>query len=688
MASSLAVIPWNQPDANKVVAKIDENSRPEGGRWGLVLHALLNPSPGRTLAEVYQSLGKAAEKQANRAAYKLGLGPLVVANKIRAYFGDSEERVQRLELLRSSVPPKLEKRCSKLMKYTQPTESGNTQCQAFKEIVDLVTLFPGLRIHFLRAKFLDGATSIDNISALWNRPAGSPDDDWMFWQSFAATCLSDTDISAMLEESTVLDLVKPRAAELLPDSSTCATTSLENILPNGYQDAKLNVTVNSENETSDAPNTNCNHSLADLHCNNDSTTSVHTKTSDQEAQDLGSDDEDREDAQSMGSSEVSSENGAHVSPASEEESYDSDTQMDNVQDLYESESEWNLGQGSNIHGGSDVPDFRTVLITGANVLNSTPYPSLKALRKEAEQQKAVLYDRRRDFGDDHPDTLAAMESLAWTHYELGEYMAARDLRVVVVEKQQSLLGANDPDMLRNMWTLASTYVQLGQFKQSERLQTQVVDIQREILGEAHPNTLRIMRDLAGTYRNLGQLSEAEGLATQVLEKQREILGDGHPDTLRSMQYLATIYKELGRLTEAEGLEVQVLEKQREVLGDDHPETLGTMGDLAGTYLRSGRLNAAEELLAVVVGKQQKVLGEDHPGTLLTLSNLALTYHNQGQFERVAELHIVVLAKRRKMLGSDHPGTRRTMRNLADTYRNLQKVLEAEELEALLGDEEI
>ncbi|KAJ6540616.1 hypothetical protein B0H19DRAFT_1175959 [Mycena capillaripes] len=108
MSSSLALIPWNQPNANKAVAKIDENSRLEGGRWGIVLHALLNPSPGRTLDEVYQSLGKAAEKQANRVAYKLGLGPHVVANKIKAYFGDGEERVQQLELLLSSVPPKLE----------------------------------------------------------------------------------------------------------------------------------------------------------------------------------------------------------------------------------------------------------------------------------------------------------------------------------------------------------------------------------------------------------------------------------------------------------------------------------------------------------------------------------------------------------------------------------------------------
>ncbi|KAJ6540682.1 hypothetical protein B0H19DRAFT_1269226 [Mycena capillaripes] len=782
------------------------------------LHALLNPSPGRTLDELYHSLGKAAEKQANRVAYKLGLGPHVVANKIKAYFGDGEERVQRLELLCSMVTPKHEKQCSKLMKYTQPKESGSTQRQAFKEIVDLVTLFPRLRVHFLHAECLDNVTSMDDISALWHRPTGCPDDDWTFWQMLAATCLADRTTSTMIENTSVSDLSNcqqvglsvveqllvqhdcsdskyssalcirylsaildlpgfwqdsgkihsyiankicsklvqvlkdlgveiltlgpgnkpeppfdyegvdsfatstltgisnwfsrldrgdlpaqpyyatfcqvvqllrmPRAAELLPESSTCATTTLENVIPTHYQNAKLHVTVNSENETTEAPNTNHNHSLANLHCNNNSTASVHSKIPDQDAQDVEADDEDREDPQSMGSSEVSSENVAHLSLASEEESYDSDTQMDDAQDLDDYVSEWDIGQGSHLHGGSDVPNSGTVVITGENVSNSMPYPSLEALRKATNEQKAVLYNKRTSLGDDHPDTLAAMNTLAFMHTRLGEYRLAKNLWVVVVEKRRSLSGENDPDMLRITRNLATTYNDLGRPRESVSLKLQVLQKQREVLGEDHPDTLNTMSNLAGTYGTLGRLPEAERLAIQVLEKQRDVLGDEHPDTLRSMQNLATIYEELGRLAEAESLEVQALEKQREVLGEDHPDTLRTMGNLAVTYLDSGRLNAAEELLAVVVGKQRKVLGEDHPTTLCALGNLASTYYNQGQFERAGDLYLTVLEKQRKMLGNDHPDIRWSMRNLAVMYRNLQKVKAAEKLEALLGEGDI
>ncbi|KAF7345943.1 Kinase-like protein [Mycena venus] len=195
-----ALILW---DPNKAVANIPENSRSDGGRWTLMFSALLSPSPGRTLDRVYTSLGGVLEKQANRAAFALGLGPHAVAQKIKSCFGDDEKRAWQLELLRTSAPAKIEKLCLKLMRYSLPTKSAGTQCQAFKEILDLVTLFPGLRVFFLFAKYSDSTKSPDSISEVWNRLAGLPDEEWTFWKILAATSLCETAVSTLLEESAV-----------------------------------------------------------------------------------------------------------------------------------------------------------------------------------------------------------------------------------------------------------------------------------------------------------------------------------------------------------------------------------------------------------------------------------------------------------------------------------------------------
>ncbi|KAF8182808.1 hypothetical protein K438DRAFT_1839912, partial [Mycena galopus ATCC 62051] len=116
--------------------------------------------------------------------------------------------MQQLELLRITIPPKLEEKCLKLIKYTLPTEAANTQCQAFKEIIDLVTLFPGLRVLFLHTKPLENARSFDAISLLWNGSIGGPNKEWTFWQTLAATSLTDTAISAILETSSVAEFGK------------------------------------------------------------------------------------------------------------------------------------------------------------------------------------------------------------------------------------------------------------------------------------------------------------------------------------------------------------------------------------------------------------------------------------------------------------------------------------------------
>ncbi|KAF8182841.1 hypothetical protein K438DRAFT_1840021, partial [Mycena galopus ATCC 62051] len=116
--------------------------------------------------------------------------------------------MQRLELLRITIPPKLEKQCLKLIKYTLPTEAANTQCQAFKEIVDLVTLFPGLRVLLLHTKPLENARSFDAISLLWSSSIGAPSKDWTLWKTLAATSLTDTAISAILETSLIAEFGK------------------------------------------------------------------------------------------------------------------------------------------------------------------------------------------------------------------------------------------------------------------------------------------------------------------------------------------------------------------------------------------------------------------------------------------------------------------------------------------------
>ncbi|KAJ6511153.1 hypothetical protein C8R45DRAFT_1162667 [Mycena sanguinolenta] len=315
----------------------------------------------------------------------------------------------------------------------------------------------------------------------------------------------------------------------------------------------------------------------------------------------------------------------------------------------------------------------------------------------AEELEAREVERRRKCsGDDHPDTLRAMHSLAITYDDLGRFEKAEKLYAAVLEKQKKFLGNDHLDTLHTMLSLATTYDNLGQFEEAKKLKIEVLEKWQKLLGDDHPDTLQTMHNLANTYNNLGQFEEAKKLNIEVLEKRQKLLRDDHPDTLHTMHNLATSYDNLGQFEEAKKLEIEVLQKRRKLLGDDHLETLHTMHNLAVSYDNLGQFEEAKKLKIAVLQKRRKLLGDDHLETLRTMHNLAVSYDNLGQFEEAKKVKIEVLEKQAKLLGDDHLETLHTMHNLAVSYDNLGQFEEAKKVKIevlekrakLLGDDHL
>ncbi|KAJ7160262.1 hypothetical protein C8R46DRAFT_366164 [Mycena filopes] len=178
--------------------------RDQGKNWALTLSGF-TLSPGRTLDRVYTVWGHALEKQANRVAHKIGLGPHATTQKLKVFFGDGEQRLLKLENLRTCTPSRVHNYCANLTKYTLSTEGLTTRLRAFKNIVHLCTQFLGLRRIFLGCKYMQGATSAASISQLWDPSLTVPNEEWSFWQGLAAACLSETTVSTLLEDTPLLE---------------------------------------------------------------------------------------------------------------------------------------------------------------------------------------------------------------------------------------------------------------------------------------------------------------------------------------------------------------------------------------------------------------------------------------------------------------------------------------------------
>ncbi|KAB5515652.1 hypothetical protein GE09DRAFT_1045767 [Coniochaeta sp. 2T2.1] len=217
----------------------------------------------------------------------------------------------------------------------------------------------------------------------------------------------------------------------------------------------------------------------------------------------------------------------------------------------------------------------------------------------AAMKKEVLEKRQRILGDEHPDTITAMNNLAITLGDMGKREEAAAMR-----------------------------------KEAAAMRKEVLEKMQRILGDEHPATISAMNNFAITLGDMGKREEAAAMKKEVLEKRQRILGDEHPDTITAMNNLAITLGDMGKREEAAAMrkeaaamKKEVLEKRRMILGDEHPDTISAMGNLANTLGDMGKLEEAAAMKKEVLEKRQRILGDEHPASVQSKTALAANVEN-------------------------------------------------------------
>ncbi|WP_198541716.1 FxSxx-COOH system tetratricopeptide repeat protein, partial [Parafrankia colletiae] len=114
-------------------------------------------------------------------------------------------------------------------------------------------------------------------------------------------------------------------------------------------------------------------------------------------------------------------------------------------------------------------------------------------------------------GDDHPDTLTAVDRVAAALYGLGDLSHSRTLDEENLNRRRRILGPDHPDTLHSAHGLAHTLAELGELQAARNLDEDTLARQRRTLGDNHPDTLHSAHNLAHTLRRLGELKNARKL---------------------------------------------------------------------------------------------------------------------------------------------------------------------------------
>ena len=297
-------------------------------------------------------------------------------------------------------------------------------------------------------------------------------------------------------------------------------------------------------------------------------------------------------------------------------------------------------------------------------------------RYEASELRAMesMQIFERLYGSEHPDTLSASSSYAYSIHRLGRYQHATVLHRQVLKSREKVLGIRHRATLESLNALGSSLGSLGQYREAEQIHRRELVGKQELLNE-QPDDLDLQADVLIAIRNVADVLshqrkfvEAEQLHREALFKAEVVLGDLHPDVFKTRGQLAGTLRDQGRLDEAEQMFNALLQDRLELLGDRHPDTVLTLSNIATVSSMQGNYRKAEGLYRETLRIEQETLGIDHPSTLNVMHNLACAAYDGKDYGQAANEFKAVLELQKKRIGPTHPHTMQTRRNLAVALR--------------------
>jgi tetratricopeptide (TPR) repeat protein/tRNA A-37 threonylcarbamoyl transferase component Bud32 len=311
------------------------------------------------------------------------------------------------------------------------------------------------------------------------------------------------------------------------------------------------------------------------------------------------------------------------------------------------------------------------------------YLGLGLVNSARPLREQTLAIRRRELGDEHPGTIAALVDLGSTLSEQGKFPEAADCLRDALEKSRRVLGADHRDTLHAGLALGICLSDWGKYSEAESYIRETYEKRRRLHGEEHPQSISALNSYALALAATGKRVESEPMSRQCMELARRVLGPENPDTLDLIFNYGVTLAILKRPTEAEPYMREVLEKRRRVLGEEHFATIFAIGQLGGLMAQLGKLDQSEALLREALEKQRRIRGEEHPNAVSSRLVLGKVLARRGKLTEAEQLLREALEIARRVFGNSSVTTRSYITPLQRLLREQGKTSEAA---ALLSEE--
>jgi serine/threonine protein kinase/tetratricopeptide (TPR) repeat protein len=280
------------------------------------------------------------------------------------------------------------------------------------------------------------------------------------------------------------------------------------------------------------------------------------------------------------------------------------------------------------------------------------------------EANAVVDERTRSLGAEHPDTLAARRRLVNVLQDSEDSDRALAEALALLETERRVLGEEDSGTLATESAIASLYSDKGDSPKSVALLQKLLAVQRRVLGVDDRSTLTTMMQLAGILADTDEKQAAKTIGEEALDISRRVNGEGHPLTLSILANLARAVDELGDKPQAFALKEEAYRLALRFQGDDSRLTQIITSNYAVSLDEQGRWDEALALFEGIAAVRTRTLGPDKAGTLHAQANVAAMLTEMGRYADAGARYADLLLRQRRILGADHRETLQTWRDSA------------------------
>lgn len=264
-----------------------------------------------------------------------------------------------------------------------------------------------------------------------------------------------------------------------------------------------------------------------------------------------------------------------------------------------------LKQGRLDEAGQLLEAIESKLATlppGSEIADSVAFHRGDLQRARGDRAGAVatlqpLLQRRRIVDPRGHLTMLVTQLLAGVLHESGDIDAATPLYLEAMEGLSALNGDEHSDTLAAMQNYAIALQSRGRLEAALPTIERVLEARRRKFGPDHVDTVQVLVNLGAIQIRLRQLEKGAAHLSEALR----ILGLAKDDKSAVFQVtlanLAVAERDRRNFPRAIELGAQLLATRRVVLGESHPQTLTTLVTLADTHRQAGDVSRAIELLA-------------------------------------------------------------------------------------------